>query len=105
MNYLVKAENGFQLSQETSRKLAEFERMAKDIKEKEDEIKAVILKEMEEAGVVKIETEELTISYTAPTTRENFDSKKLRADNPDIYDKYIKISPVKASIRLKVKEG
>ena len=105
MNYLVKAENGFQLSQETSRKLAEFERMAKDIKEKEDEIKAVILKEMEEAGVVKIETEELTISYTAPTTRESFDSKKLRADNPDIYDEYIKISPVKASIRLKVKEG
>lgn len=105
MNYLVKAENGFQLSQETSKKLAEFERMAKDIKEKEDEIKAVILKEMEEAGVVKIETEELSISYVAPTTRESFDSKKLRADNPDLYDEYVKISPVKASIRLKVKEG
>ena len=105
MNYLVKAKNGFQLSQETSRKLAEFERMAKDIKEKEDKIKAVILKEMEEAGVVKIETEELSISYIAPTTRESFDSKKLRADNPDIYDEYVKISTVKASIRLKVKEG
>lgn len=104
MEYLVRNKNEFQLTQEVSKELAEFERLAKEIKAKQDAIKVRILKEMEEAGIVKIDTEELTISYVAQTTRESFDAKKLRADQPDIYDEYVKISPVKASIRIKVKE-
>lgn len=87
----------------TAKHIAEFEKMAKDIKAKEDELKKAILAEMESKGIIKLETDELTISYVASTDRETFDSKKLRADNPDLYDEYIKISTVKPSVRIKLK--
>ncbi len=87
----------------TAKHIAEFEKMAKDIKAKEDELKKAILAEMESKGIIKLETDELTISYVASTDRETFDSKKLRADNPDLYDEYIRISTVKPSVRIKLK--
>lgn len=87
----------------TAKHIAEFEKMAKEIKAKEDELKKAILTEMESKGIIKLETDELTISYVAATDRETFDSKKLRADNPDLYDEYIRMSTVKPSIRIKLK--
>ena len=87
----------------TAKHIAEFEKMAKDIKAKEDELKKAILEEMESKGIIKLETDELTISYVAATDRETFDSKKLRTDNPDLYDEYIRMSTVKPSIRIKLK--
>ena len=87
----------------TAKHIAEFEKMAKEIKVKEDELKKAILAEMESKGIIKLETDELTISYVASTDRETFDSKKLRADNPDLYDEYIRMSTVKSSIRIKLK--
>lgn len=91
------------LDRGTATKIAEFERMAKELKAKEDELKKAILKEMENKNLLKLDTEELTISYIAPTERESLDSKTLRDELPDIYDAYVKISPVKSSIRIKLK--
>jgi predicted phage-related endonuclease len=87
----------------TAKHIAEFEKMAKEIKAKEDELKKEILKEMESKGIIKLDTDELTISYVAPTDRETLDTKALREELPDIYDTYVKISPVKSSIRIKLK--
>lgn len=92
------------LNPDVSSKLAEFERLAKDIKTKRDELIQRILEEMEAHGLLKVETDELTITYVAPYTKESFDSKALRKDNPDLYDEYVKISTVKASVRMSVKE-
>ena len=83
--------------------MAEFERQAKEIKAKEDELKQRILEEMESNGILKIETDDLVISYVAPTSRESFDSKAFRKANPDLYDEYVSISSVKASVRMKLK--
>ena len=90
------------LNPDVSIKLAEFERMVKEVKEKQDELKQKILDEMESKGIVSIKTPELTISYVAPTTRETFDSKTFRKDHPDLYDEYVSISMVKASVRMKI---
>lgn len=87
----------------TAKHIAEFERMAKEIKAKEDELKKEILKEMESKGIIKLDTDELTISYVAATERESLDSKTLKTELPDIYDAYIKMTPVKPSIRVKLK--
>ena len=84
--------------------LAEFERKAKEIKEAEDVLKQRILEEMESKGILKIDTPHLTISYIAPTDRESFDSKRFRTEHPDMFDEFVKMSPVKSSVRLKVKE-
>lgn len=91
------------LDRETATKIAEFERIAKEIKAKEDELKKAILNEMESKQLIKLDTDNLTITYIAPTERESLDSKTLRAELPDIYDAYVKISPVKPSIRIKLK--
>lgn len=88
---------------ERLQKIAEFEKLAKEIKAKEDLLKEEILKTMESFGILNIDTPELKISYVAATTRETFDSKAFREDFADLYDEYVKIAPVKASIRIKVK--
>ena len=91
------------LAEEAVAKIVEFERMAKQIKEAEDKLKAAILKEMEEKNILSIDSDELKISYVAPTQRETFDTKAFKEDFADLYDEYVKIAPVKASIRIKVK--
>lgn len=101
---LIKVENDLTiLDLEVSNKIAEFERQLKTIKEQEDELKKAILEEMEAKNIIKVESDDLMISYIAPTDRETFDSKKFKAENQDLYDEYIKMTPVKSSIRIKVK--
>ena len=103
MEHIKIYETGAVLDSATASKIAEFERSMREIKKAEDELKKAILAEMESSGLIKVETDELIISYIAPTERETLDSKTLRAELPDIYDEYIKISPVAASIRIKLK--
>lgn len=91
------------LDGETASKIAEFERMTKEIKVKEDELKKAILEEMQDIGLIKLETDELTISFVAGTERETLNTKALREELPDIYDTYIEIKPVKPSIRIKLR--
>ena len=102
---LIKFANGNSiLDIETSNTIAYFERKLKEIKEQEENLKEAIKAEMEAKGILKIEDETngMTITYVAPTTREAFDSKQFKKDNPDLYDEYVKISPVKSSIRIKL---
>lgn len=91
------------LDVKTATAIAEFEKAAKEIKEKEDTLKKAILAEMEDKGIVKLDTADLTITYVAGTDRETLDTKALKEELPDIYDTYVKISSVKPSIRLKLK--
>lgn len=101
---LIKVENEIGiLDTEVSKKVAEFEKAIKEIKEKEEELKQNILTEMENKNILKLETDDLMITYIAPAERETFDSKKFREENSDLYDEYVKVSPVKSSIRVKVK--
>ena len=105
MTELIKIENGISLlDADTSNKIAEFERQIKLIKEAEDALKEAIKAEMEAKGILKVQDEinGMTITYIAPTFRETFDSKKFKADKPDMYDEYVKFSPVKSSIRIKL---
>lgn len=105
MANLIKVENGVSLlNADASNKIAEFERQIKLIKEAEDALKEAIKAEMEARGILKVEdkTNGMSITYIAPTMREAFDSKKFKADNPDLYDEYVKFSSVKSSIRIKL---
>lgn len=86
-----------------SERIALFEAEVKAIKKREDELKAAIIAEMEQKGIIKVETDELVISYIAATDREYFDAKQFRANNPEQYDDYVTMKPVKASIRIRLK--
>ena len=88
----------------TLKSLIVFEKKIKELEEAKKELNAKILEEMESKGIIKIDSDEVSISYIQPSDRESFDSKSFRADHPDIYDSYVRMTPVKASIRIKVKE-
>lgn len=92
------------LDKETSKKIAEFERTLKNIKEQEDLLKKAILEEMEANDILKLETDDLVVSYIGSSDRETFDSKTFRVNHQELYDEYVKISSVKPSIRIKVKD-
>lgn len=104
MSDLIKIEKGTPLLDPlVAEKIVKFETAMKQLKKQEDELKEAILKEMEANHLVKLDTDDLSIIYVAGTDRETFDSKEFKKDNPDLYDEYVKITPVKSSIRLKVK--
>lgn len=101
---LIKVENGIALlDATTSKQIAEWEKAVKLIKEKEDELRKAILNEMESKGIKELETNELSINYVFPYDKETLDSKTFKAERQDIYDEYVKMTPVKSSIRIKVK--
>ena len=96
-------DGNFILNSSINRQIVDLELIAKQIKTIQEDIRAEILKEMEANNIIKLETNELTVSYIAETYKETFDSKTLKAENEELYNKYVKISPVKSSVRIKVK--
>ena len=90
-------------TKETLEKIRDFEEAIKELKAKEEVLKTRLLQEMEEKGVISLKSDILDLTYIEATTRESLDTKTLKKELPDIYNAYCKISPVKASIRIKVK--
>lgn len=75
----------------------------KKLDEQEKVMKQKLQEAMETYGVKSFETPEIKFMYVAPTTRTTIDSKKLKADYPDIAEAYSKTSNVSASVRITVK--
>lgn len=83
--------------------MAHYIKEIKRIEDEQSKFYGRLKAEMEARGIKKIETEHLTITYVEPTTRDLFDSKLLKADNPELYAQYLKPSEVKSSVRIKTK--
>ena len=92
------------IAEKFTKELVKLETLSKDIELKRDEIKKKILDTMLENGITKLENDSILIFSKQATTSERFDSKKLKVDNPDLYDSYITIVDVKPSITIKVKD-
>lgn len=102
MENLIKFENGNAiLDAHTVAQIVSFEQQIKAAKAAEDALKNAILSEMEAHGISKIQTPEMTISYVAPYDKEQFDTKEFRKSHSALYDEYVRMTPVKASIRIK----
>lgn len=99
-NELTLIENG-QLTHQAITIITTYESAMAKMKAEYDTFREALLKAMEENGVYSIKGDGLAVTYIAPSQREVFDSKKFRNDNPDLYDAYVKLSPVKSSIRIK----
>ena len=87
---------------EAERTLVTLSENLKLAKEQYDEFVSKLQAAMEAEGLIKIETPWVRVNYIAETDREKFDSKALRAELPDIYDNYTKLTKVKASVRVTV---
>ena len=67
---------------------------------KAKEIRERLLAEMESRGIEQLDIEGLKISYVAATERKSVDTAKLKAERPEVYENYLKVSKVKPSLRV-----
>lgn len=81
---------------------AQVEKM-NTLKERDAEMRVAILEAMEENNVDKFDGDLIAITRVKATKRTTFDAKKFAEERPKTYEKYLKTSDVKASIRLKIK--
>jgi regulator of replication initiation timing len=81
-----------------------MEKQIKTITAQRDELKEKMLEVMRENNCDKVDIDgKVLITRVAATTRESLDSKSLKADNPELYAKYVKTSPVKESLKITVR--
>ena len=58
---------------------------------------------MSEYGITSFENEYVKVTHVAPTTKTSVDSKKLKAELPDVYAKYSKTSNVSGYVKISAK--
>lgn len=92
-----------EINNKISEVIADLKSKQENLENINKEIKEKILATMEENGEKKFENEFISITYVAPTTRTTVDSKKLKDEQPQIFEQYSKVSNVKSSVRIKVK--
>lgn len=72
-----------------------------------DALKKKALEEIEttlaEYNVSALETDHLKFTRVEPTTKQTFDTKKFKADHPDMVDEYMKTSNVKGYLKVTLK--
>lgn len=86
--------------QDVVEEVISIEEQLKAMKEREKALKDGLLELMRSAGVKKWESDNLTLTYVAPTTRKALDSTKLKREYPDVYNACIKESNVSDSIKI-----
>lgn len=74
-----------------------------EIEEELETIKAQIMERMAADGKKSIDTGKVLITLKAASKQMRFDSKKLMADNEELYNKYLKETNVKESLTVKVR--
>jgi len=104
MNELIRIEHELPyLNAETMTEIIENAKQIKELTERQDALKEALLNEMITKDVKKIQSSFVTITRIDATDKEKFDSKRFRAENPDLYDSYVSMSPTKAYVKLEVK--
>ena len=102
-NLIVKKEDNYQLADTIVSELKLIDEQEKRLKETKEKIREILLKEMEEKNILKLDDENISITYKAPTERETFRTAKFKKDLPDLYDTYVEFTPVKSSLLIKIK--
>ena len=82
------------------KKLAEFQITLQEMKNEEEEVKEIFRDAMEKFNVKSIELAGVRITRIDPTTRTTVDSKRLKAEYPEVYNDCTKVSNVKGSIKI-----
>jgi len=63
-------------------------------------IKACLKDQYFESGEGSLEANGIRYTYIPETTRETFNTKDFKTENPDLYKQYVKVSSVSESLRV-----
>lgn len=101
MTKLVKVEDGqITIVPAQLQKLQQYQEIKLKAEMLEKELKAELLHAMEEYGIKKWSNDYFQATYIGETERSSIDSKRLKAELPDIAEEYTKTSKVKSSVRV-----
>ena len=103
MKLLVETKTGLKLTESATKTIVEIEEQIKALEALKGELKSKIIEQMTGHGVKSIENDQVRITYVAPTTRQSLDSKALKADLPDVWNKYSKTSTVSETVKIDCK--
>lgn len=81
-----------------------IEEARKNAQERAEALRGAIMQAMKQNAVSTFENDALRITYVAPFVRSSVDSAKLKAERPEIYEKYLKKTTVKESLKITIKE-
>ena len=101
----IEEEYAAAMSEKMQNIIADYERLKfqkSAIEEKLEELQKQIVEYMTIGNVAKINGTLGTISRTADSVVESFDSAKLKKENAELYNKYIKKSTRKGSLRYTI---
>jgi len=82
--------------------IAQLEDALKELKAQRDAVYSTLYEKMSERQLSKIEGDGFTITRKAPYERSTIDSAALKADLPDIAEKYTKTTTVAGSVTIKI---
>lgn len=103
MKLLVETKAGFKLTESATKTIVEIKEQIAALEALESELKSKIIEQMTGHGVKSIENDQVRITYIAPTMRQSLDSKALKQDLPDVWNKYSKTSAVSESVKIDCK--
>jgi len=86
--------------EEVKNHMQELEAKKAELETEERKLKGHIAKLMREQDIKSFENELVKISYVAPYQRVTVDSKALKSDLPDVYEKYTKSTNIRESVRI-----
>ena len=83
--------------------IANIQKEKEKLDEENQKMRSELEKAMNAYGVTTFENEFVKITHVDATTKVSVDSKKLKSELPDIYEKYSKVSDVKGYVKITVK--
>ena len=92
------------IERKISEQISTFDGEVKQLRAKEVELKGAIKQAMEKNNIKKFENDLVSIVYIAETQRKSLDTTKLKENEPEMYEKYSRVSKVSSSVRVSVKK-
>ena len=92
-------------AEQAERAVKVAEAAKKEAEANANEIRAQLIAAMEAQGIKSFETADksMLITYVAPSVRQGLDGELLKKEHPELVQKYVKTSTVKASVRITVR--
>lgn len=104
MRELVKIKEGnIQLAKAQLRKLKDLVELRLQADLLEQEFREALLIAMRDHGIKKFDNDVFTAIYIGESERISIDTKKLKADNPELVQQYERTSKIKERVRIDFK--
>ncbi len=97
---VTKADKAVSQLYEVTKYIDNLKKRIKEAETQQKEMQQAFLSQMEATNTKSIITEFCRITYIAESTREMVDAKALKESEPEIYEKYKKITTIKPSVRI-----